>query len=151
MAIVSERIPAVATLWRSVDAELREFLCRAFRVIGHDQDQLLIAQILARHMLPIRGLIGPHRILRPQPGPAQESLQRIRRKRLLQVVDGLEIHTLRGQDPLDLAALGSRRFLVNGDLGGIHLFPFSVLSEGLAIVSDKFVDSLGSEHMADIK
>ena len=89
-------------------------------MIRHDPDQLLIAQILACHMLPIRGLVGSDRILRPQPGPSEESLQRIRRKRLLQVVDGLEIHTPRGQDPLDLTALGSRRLLINGDFGGIH-------------------------------
>jgi hypothetical protein len=94
-------------------------------MIRHDPDQLLIAQILACHMLPIRGLVDSHRILRPQPGPAEESLQRIRRKRLLQVVDGLEIHTPRGQDPLDLAALGSCRFLVNSDFSGIHFsLPF---------------------------
>jgi hypothetical protein len=111
-------------------------------MFGHYQDQLLVAQILSRHVMSIRGFVRPYRILRPQPCAMEQLLQGVRRERLLNVVDGLELHTLRGQDPLDLAALGSRRSLVNRDFGGIHFSLPSNRRYGFAVISNKFVNSL---------
>ena len=62
-------------------------------------------------------------ILRPQPGAAEQFLERVRGEGLFQVVDGPVNHTLRGQDPLDLAALASGRLLINRNLWGCHFTP----------------------------
>lgn len=80
-------------------------------------------------------------ILRSQPGAVQQLLQLIRRKRLLHVVDALETDPFRSQDTLDVAALGSRRLLVNDDLTvKLHFTPFGhehCCSSGLACTSEK--------------
>lgn len=123
-------------------------------MFDHYPDQLLVAQTLSGYMLPVGLFVGTHRIVRAQSGATEELLQRIRRQRLLHVVNGLKIQTLRGQEPLDLAALASRRLFVDGDLCGMHFAPpqsFSVLRDRFAIVGNKFVDSLCSELMADIE
>jgi hypothetical protein len=111
-------------------------------MFGHYLDQLLVAQILRRHVLSIRGFVGPYRILRPQPCATEQLFQGVYGERLLNVVDGLEVHTPGSQDPLDLAALGSCRSLVNRDLGGIHFSFPSGLSDGFAVIGNKFVNSL---------
>lgn len=155
---------------RLLDAEVRELLDRArehsvvasyhdrsldeVRMLDHYPDQLLVAQTLSGYMLPIGSLVSTHHIPRVQSGATEELLQRIRRERLLHVVDGVEVHTLRGQEPLDLAALASRRLFVNDDLCGMHFAPpqlFCVLRDRFAIVGNKFVDSLCGQRMADIE
>jgi len=58
-----------------------------------------------------------------QAGAAEQLLERGRGDRFFQVVDGPVIHSLRDQDPLDLAALASGRLFVNRHLCGCHFAP----------------------------
>jgi len=58
-----------------------------------------------------------------QAGAAEQLLERGRGDRFFQVVDGPVIHSLRDQDPLDLAALASGRLLVNRYLCRSHFAP----------------------------
>ena len=88
-------------------------------------------------MLSIRGLVGSGSHLAGRPALPEESLSASAGKTALQVVDDLEIHTPSRSGSSDLAALGSRRLLVNGDFGG-SISP-SLLSPGdsLPIVSNE--------------
>lgn len=71
-------------------------------------------------MLSVCCFVRADRIDGLQPRSVQQLLKFFVGNRILHVVDGLEIQTLLGQDPLDLAALRSRRFLVDDDPVGFH-------------------------------
>ena len=76
-------------------------------------------EIFAGDFFFVNGVVGAQRFGRLQSRGAQQLLQQIRRHWPLEEIDRLEFNALLGQDTLDLAALGSRRTLVNFDLHAI--------------------------------
>ena len=101
-----------------------------FRMVGHNPDNFIVAQVSSSHKLSVGLLVRSQRVLWSQPSAAKQLFKRIDGERLRKIVDGLVIHTLRSQDPLDLAALASSRLLVNRDFGGRHCFPSLCCSIG---------------------
>jgi len=92
-------------------------------MFSHDSDKQVVTQVPPSHILSICFLVLSQGVLWSQPGAAEQLLQRVRGERLLDVIDGPVIHSLRGQDPLDLAALASGRLFVNRHLCGRHFAP----------------------------
>jgi hypothetical protein len=88
-----------------------------FRMFCHYAEQLFIGEFPVCHILVIRDLVRAKYFLRLQAGSVQQSFKPSRRQGLLQVVDSLKIYPFFSQDPLDLAALGSCRFLEKNDFG----------------------------------
>ena len=78
-----------------------------------DLDQLLIAQILPRHVFPVYGLIRADSILRSECRAVQQLPQVSCRERLLHIVAAVKLQALLSQDTLDLTTLTSGRLLVN--------------------------------------
>ena len=101
-----------------------------FRMVGHNTGDFIVAQTSSSHKFSVSLLVRSQRVLRSQPSAAKQLFKRINGERLRKIVDGLVIHTLRSQDPLDLAALASSRLLVNRDFGGRHCFPSLCCSIG---------------------
>jgi len=99
-------------------------------MVGHNPDNFIVAEVSPSHKLSVGLLVRSQRVLWSQPSAAKQLFKRIDGERLRKIVDGLVIHTLRSQEPLDLAALGSRRLLVNRDFGGRHCFPSLVTQSG---------------------
>jgi len=99
-------------------------------MVGHNTDDFIVAQTSSSHKFSVSLLVRSQRVLRSQPSAAKQLFKRINGERLRKIVDGLVIHTLRSQDPLDLAALASSRLLVNRDFGGRHCFPSLCCSIG---------------------
>jgi hypothetical protein len=95
-----------------------------FGMVRHDPNNLIVTQASSGYILSICFLVRSHGVLWSYPSTAKQLLERVDGERLSQVVDGLVIHTVRGQDPLDLAALASSRLLVDRHLGDRrHFFP----------------------------
>jgi len=86
------------------------------RMIGHDMKKLVVSQVLSGNVFAISRLFHAKDVLRPQTGTAQERLQFAGRKRMLDVIDRFEFHTLFSQDTLDLAAGASGWLFVQRDL-----------------------------------
>lgn len=92
-------------------------------MVGHDPDEFIVTQVPPSNVLLIRPLVRSQGVLCSQPGATKQLPERVGGEWLLQVVDGSVIHTLGGQDPLDLSTLASSRFFVNRHLLGRHFFP----------------------------
>ena len=91
-----------------------------FGMVGHNLDKLIVTQVPPGNVLSICRFVRSEGILWSQPGATKQLLERVDGEWLLQVVDGSVIHTLGGQDPLDLSTLASSRFFVNRHLRGCH-------------------------------
>jgi hypothetical protein len=92
-------------------------------MVGHNPDNFIVAQVSSSHKVSVGLLVRSQRVLWSQPGAAKQLFKCVDGERLRKIVDGLVIHALGSQDPLDLAALASSRLLVDRDFGGRHCFP----------------------------
>ena len=85
---------------------------------GHEADQFVVGEFT------ISGqrfqFLAAHRLVGLEAGAAQDALQFVGRRGMLEIVDGLEFNAFLGQDTPDLAAGASGGLLINGDLVAWH-------------------------------
>ena len=83
-------------------------------------EQVIVAQVLALYVLLVSRLFGAHHLFRAQASTPQQVFQFGDGQRLFNVVDAFELNASLGQDPLDLTARASSRFLIDGDCEFLH-------------------------------
>jgi len=85
-------------------------------MFGHQREQLVVTQLLPRHMLAISIFLDAQHIAGLESGLIEELFQTCRRERLLQIIDAFKLDSLFSQDPLDFAALASSRLIIDNYL-----------------------------------